>query len=382
MKKQLSFQEKLLKLTKQQKKKTNLHVFIALPIVFCLMFVCILTGKAETPSVKRNADDLVSASFVGDIMMGRNVEKVTKHKGTESVFRYAKPFFESSDYVSGNFENPVTYKKNYKEAEKNIHLQSNKDAVKVLKDMNFTVLTAANNHAMDYGPQGMRDTVEEFSKQNLELVGAGLTLKEAEQNISYQDVNGIKIATLGFTDVSGKGFAAKRNAPGVLPANPELFIPMISKAKKKADLVIVQTHWGQEYDNDPNDRQRQLARAMSDAGADIIVGHHPHVLEPIEMYHGTVIFYSLGNFVFDQGWTRTRDTALVQYHLQKNGTGRFEVTPMNIHEATPAPVKKGSINHKTIVRELTKESNFKWSVKDGKLTFDVDHSDILKKKAE
>ena len=72
---------------------------------------------------------------------------------------------------------------------------------------------------------------------------------------------------------------------------------MISKAKKKADLVIVQTHWGQEYDNDPNDRQRQLARAMSDAGADIIVGHHPHVLEPIEMYHGTVIFYSLGKTI-------------------------------------------------------------------------------------
>ena len=104
--------------------------------------------------------------------------------------------------------------------------------------MNFTVLTAANNHAMDYGPQGMRDTVEEFSKQNLELVGAGLTLKEAEQNISYQDVNGIKIATLGFTDVSGKGFAAKRNAPGVLPADPELFIPMISKAKRKPILSL------------------------------------------------------------------------------------------------------------------------------------------------
>ncbi len=118
MKKQLSFQEKLLKLTKQQKKKTNLHVFIASLIVFCLMFVCILTGKAETPSVKRNADDLVSASFVGDIMMGRNVEKVTKHKGTESVFRYAKPFFEASDYVSGNFENPVTYKRTTKKQKK------------------------------------------------------------------------------------------------------------------------------------------------------------------------------------------------------------------------------------------------------------------------
>lgn len=81
---------------------------------------------------------------------------------------------------------------------------------------------------------------------------------------------------------------------------------------------------------------------------DIIVGHHPHVLEPIEVYNGTVIFYSLGNFVFDQGWTRTRDSALVQYHLKKNGTGRFEVTPIDIHEATPAPVKKTALNRKPL----------------------------------
>lgn len=155
---------------------------------------------------------------------------------------------------------------------------------------------------------------------------------------------------------------------------------MISEAKKHADIVVVQSHWGQEYDNDPNDRQRQLARAMSDAGADIIVGHHPHVLEPIEVYNGTVIFYSLGNFVFDQGWTRTRDSALVQYHLKKNGTGRFEVTPIDIHEATPAPVKKDSLKQKTIIRELTKDSNFAWKVEDGKLTFDIDHSDKLKSK--
>ncbi|ADP34085.1 capsular biosynthesis protein [Bacillus atrophaeus] len=382
MKKQLSFQEKLLKMTKQQKKKTNKHVFIALPIVFCLMFVFMWAGKAQTPSVKTYSDDLVSASFVGDIMMGRYVEKVTEQKGTKSLFQYVEPIFKASDYVAGNFENPVTYKKNYTEADKNIHLQANKDSVKVLKDMNFTVLTGANNHAMDYGVQGMKDTLEEFSKQNLDLVGAGSNLKEAENRISYQEVNGVKIATLGFTDVYGKNFTARKNTPGVLPADPEIFIPMISKAKKNADIVVVQAHWGQEYDNDPNDRQRELGRAMSDAGADIIIGHHPHVLEPIEVYNGTVIFYSLGNFVFDQGWTRTRDSALVQYHLKKNGTGHFEVTPINIHEATPAPVKKGGLKEKTIIRELTKDSNFVWDVEDGKLTFDIDHTDKLKSKTE
>ncbi|KAF1678040.1 MULTISPECIES: capsular polyglutamate synthetase PgsA [Bacillus] len=380
MKKELSFHEKLLKLTKQQKKKTNKHVFIAIPIVFVLMFTFMWAGKAEKPKVKTYADDVLSASFVGDIMMGRYVEKVTKQKGADSVFQYVEPIFKSSDYVAGNFENTVTYQKDYKQAKKKIHLQTNKESVKVLKDMNFTVLNSANNHSMDYGVEGMKDTLGEFSKQNLDIVGAGYNLDDAKKKISYQKVNGVTIATLGFTDVSGKSFGAKRKTPGVLPADPEVFIPMISEAKQRADIVVVQSHWGQEYDNDPNDRQRQLARAMSDAGADIIVGHHPHVLEPIEVYNGTVIFYSLGNFVFDQGWTRTRDSALVQYHLKKNGTGRFEVTPIDIHEATPAPVKKGSFKQKTIIRELTKDSNFSWKVEDGKLTFDVDHSDKLKSK--
>ncbi|MGF7534441.1 capsular polyglutamate synthetase PgsA [Bacillus mexicanus] len=380
MKKELSFHEKLLKLTKQQKKKTNKHVFIAIPIVFVLMFTFMWAGKAEKPKVKTYADDVLSASFVGDIMMGRYVEKVTKQKGADSVFQYVEPIFKSSDYVAGNFENTVTYQKDYKQAKKKIHLQTNKESVKVLKDMNFTVLNSANNHSMDYGVEGMKDTLGEFSKQNLDIVGAGYNLDDAKKKISYQKVNGVTIATLGFTDVSGKSFGAKRKTPGVLPADPEVFIPMISEAKQRADIVVVQSHWGQEYDNDPNDRQRQLARAMSDAGADIIVGHHPHVLEPIEVYNGTVIFYSLGNFVFDQGWTRTRDSALVQYHLKKNGTGRFEVTPIDIHEATPAPVKKGSFKQKTIIRELTKDSNFSWKVEDGKLTFDVDHSGKLKSK--
>lgn len=110
--------------------------------------------------------------------------------------------------------------------------------MKVLKDMNFTVLNSANNHAMDYGVQGMKDTLGEFAKQNLDIVGAGYSLSDAKKKISYQKVNGVTIATLGFTDVSGKGFAAKKNTPGVLPADPEIFIPMISEAKNMRTLLL------------------------------------------------------------------------------------------------------------------------------------------------
>ncbi|MFT0801568.1 CapA family protein [Bacillus swezeyi] len=380
MKKQLNFQEKLLKLTKQEKKKTHKHVLIVLPAIFCLMFVFTWIGSAKTPSQMAEKEDAkLTATFVGDIMMGRNVEKVTNLHGPESVFKNVKPYFNVSDFITGNFENPVTNESDYQQADKNIHLQTNRESVETLKKMNFNVLNFANNHAMDYGQNGLNDTLDKFSQENMDLVGAGKNLSDAKKHVSYQDVNGVKIATLGFTDTYTKNFTAKKNKGGVLPLSPKIFIPMIAEASKKADLVIVHVHWGQEYDNEPNDRQKDLAKAIADAGADIILGAHPHVLEPIEVYKDTVIFYSLGNFVFDQGWTRTRDSALVQYHLMNDGKGRFEVTPLNIREATPTPLGKNDfLQRKSIFRQLTKGTNLDWKEENGKLTFEVDHTDKLK----
>lgn len=185
---------------------------------------------------------------------------------------------------------------------------------------------------------------------------------------------------LGFTDVYAEGFSANDYRGGVLPLDPTIFIPMIAEASEEADLVVVHAHWGQEYDDQPTTRQQEMAKAMSDAGADIVIGHHPHVLQNIEVYNDTVIFYSLGNFVFDQGWTRTRSSAIVQYHLLEDGTGRFEVTPIYIREAQPRPLGTFSWLKKNLIfRQLTKGSqDLQWVEKSGKLVFDVDHSEKLK----
>ena len=103
---------------------------------------------------------------------------------------------------------------------------------------------------------------------------------------------------------------------------------------------------------------------MIDAGADIIVGHHPHVLQSFDVYKQGVIFYSLGNFVFDQGWTRTKDSALVQYHLRDNGTATLDVVPLKIQEGTPKPVTS-TLDKNRVYRELTKDtsSSALWSKK-------------------
>ena len=157
------------------------------------------------------------------------------------------------------------------------------------------------------------------------------------------------MATLGFTDVYGKDAVSKNNQAGLLNSNPDLLFEMIGDAKdaKKgnADLVVVNMHWGQEYLHLLH-RQTELAKAVIDAGADVIIGHHPHVVQSFDVYNDGLIFYSLGNFVFDQGWTRTKDSAMVQYHLAEDGQATVDVVPLQIEEATPRPATS-SIDHIT-----------------------------------
>src|SRR5699024_11775223 len=109
-------------------------------------------------------------------------------------------------------------------------------------------------------------------------------------------------------------------------------------ANENADLVIANVHWGIEYNKNPSKRQEDMAHAISDAGADVIVGHHPHVLSDIELYNNanneeTVIFYSLGNFIFDQGWTRSEESAVAQYHINNDGKKRVERIPLRVKES-------------------------------------------------
>ena len=212
---------------------------------------------------------------------------------------------------------------------------------------------------MDFGEKGLKDTLQVFKEENLDYVGAGLDLTDAK-NIVYQDLNGVRDASLGFTDAYVDEFIATKEQAGVLNMNPDIFFKLIRKAKRategNADLVIVNAHWGDEYDAEANPRQKALAKAMVDAGADIIIGHHPHVLQSFEIYKNSIIFYSLGNFIFDQGWTRTKDSALVQYHLQNKGLAKLEIVPLKIKEGTPRPAS-GWWDTERINRKLTKKQS-------------------------
>lgn len=375
----LTLKEKVLQRAKKDKKKTLKHSVIVLLISGVLMFSYPFFFKSSAIELDSDSEVVFTASFVGDIMFGRHVEAISDRHGQEYLFRNVKPILLESDYVTGNFEHPVVLGEDYEKANKYIHLKTTPESVETLKNLNFSVLTIANNHTMDYQEAGLRDTIMTFEKFGMDYVGAGMNLEEASK-ISYQKINGIKVASIGITDSYNKEATALIDRAGVLSAAPDVVLPLIKKADSKADLVVVNIHWGQEYDNDPSPRQQELARAMVDAGADIIIGHHPHVLSKVEVYNNSIIFYSLGNFVFDQGWSRTKDSALVSYKLYEDGTGRFEIIPLRIKEASPSPIgAAGAVYKHRIFSYLTNDTpDEHWKKEDGKLIFELDHSHVLK----
>lgn len=357
MYKMMTLKQKFQRYIKRQQKKAVMHTWIALFIVVVLMVSLPGLYHSEIAAVKDDPDSRLTLTFVGDMMFGRNIADVIIPKfGYEYLFQYVRPYFKYSDYVTGNFENPVVFQDGYPKARKYIHLSTRPAVAKALKKVGFSTVNLANNHMKDFGKQGLLDTLRAFRDAKLDTVGAGSDLKSAA-GVEYETVNGIKIATLGFSDVMPVDFRARHNRSGIAPADPDVWFPAVAKAKKNAQLVIVHMHWGLEYDSRYHPRQKEFGRALIDAGADIVVGHHPHVLEPVEIYKNGVILYSLGNFIFDQGWSRTRESVLAQYKVLKNRTVRLEIYPLLIREGQPRPLTGlGSIyRREKIYMQITQE---------------------------
>jgi gamma-polyglutamate biosynthesis protein CapA len=362
----LTWRQKLQRYIKKQKKKATVHTVIATVFTVVLISVLNATDRPQEVSVKKDPNSVLTISMVGDIMFGRYVGyAIVPRFGYDHLLKYVKPYFAASDYVTGNFENPITNREGYPEADVQIHLNTKPEAVNALKKAKFSSVSLANNHIKDYGKQGLLDTLRAFDGQDIDTVGAGRDLKEASR-ISYQTVNGIKVAVLGFSDIIPRDYRARKDRSGIAPADPDVFFPLVAKAKSNADLVLVHMHWGLEYDSGYHPRQQGLARALVDAGADVVIGHHPHVLEPVEVYKQGVILYSLGNFVFDQGWSRTRESVLVQYKILHGGKkAKLELHPMVIREGQPRPLTGWSnvYRREKIFNQLTEEFMYsdKWN---------------------
>ncbi len=239
----------------------------------------------------------VRLAAVGDIMLGRDVAKAISEKGPEYPFVKIKGALEDADIRFGVLSAPFAdiAASQAKKHEGCPAIRSEPEAVKGLTYAGFNVMHIGNNHTLDFGIDGMRSTIRLLEDNNIAHCGAGFTIKEAREP-AIVDKNGAKFAFLGYCD----SYPASNDKPGCVPVKLAYIREDIASARKAADYVIVSIHHGIEYSFYPYPEYINLARAVVDAGADAVFGHHPHVLQGYEIYRKSPIAYSLGNFVFDR----------------------------------------------------------------------------------
>jgi len=276
--------------------------------------------------------DFVTLLFGGDIMLDRGVKNsINKNYNGD----YLKLFDESNlsdllknlDIVFANLEGPAS---NIGKDQKNLYsFRMDPSIIPALKGAGFSVLSVANNHVGDWGREAYEDTLKRLKENEISYIGGGLNTNETENPIIIEKY-GIKIGYLGFSDVGPNWMEATENQAGILLANNPRFSEIIKNASEKVDYLIVSFHFGDEYQTKHNARQEYLAHSAIDAGAKIIIGHHPHVIEDTEIYSPKdciqsscmgYIAYSLGNFIFDQGFSEnTMKGMLLEIKLWRDGS--------------------------------------------------------------
>ena len=287
-------------------------------------FLDFFSEKKKLPIKKEE----VSLIAVGDISYSRGVERIVK-KQNDINYPFLKigDYLKNADLVFGNLETPITEGREINDFE--MIFRSNPLTEKALKLNNFSILSLANNHTPNFGEKGLKDTFFYLEKEGIKYVGAGENEKTAYQPV-YIEKKGIKFAFLAYNDfdVVSLSYKATENYAGTAFMETEKMIEAVKKAKQKSDFVIVSMHSGNEYVNKPNSSQVNFAHSAIDAGADLVIGHHPHVVQILEKYKDKYIFYSLGNFIFDQQASETRKGLMVKVYFTKDEITKISLLPI------------------------------------------------------
>jgi len=270
----------------------------ALPAALGLFLACRSRPAPPPPAPIR-----LRLVAVGDILMHQDVKLAAEQapQGFPALWSDLVPLFEGADLAFGNLETPVAPTT----GRPGVPFQFNAPAAlpAALRASGFTVLSTANNHAFDQGPKGVRETLDRLRAERLVAIGSGEDRPRAEE-LQILERQGLKVAFLGFTDLFNLDLNRKATEPWVRPLDLEPALAAVREARSRADLVVVSVHWGNEYQRQPTKRQRDIAKLLVGAGCDLLLGHHPHVLQPAELVEAdgrkALVAYSLGNFISNQ----------------------------------------------------------------------------------
>jgi poly-gamma-glutamate synthesis protein (capsule biosynthesis protein) len=306
----------------------------------------------------------ISLIAVGDVSFSRAVERAVKRANDINYpLLKIRDYFKTADLVFGNLETPITKGAEIPDFE--MIFRSNPGTEQALKEAGFSILSLANNHTPNFGEKGLSDTFDYLDDAGIEYVGAGRNTKEANQPV-FIEKEGIKLAFLAYNDndVVPNSYEALEDRAGTAFMRIDKMIKAVKEAKKEANFVIVSMHSGIEYVNEPNNSQVNFARAAIDSGADLIIGHHPHVVQVMEKYKDKFIFYSLGNFIFDQPQSlETREGIAIKVYFTKNNVNKISILPVFMEKLAQPRMANDQESEKILKRlnfPLSEESVYFW----------------------
>jgi poly-gamma-glutamate capsule biosynthesis protein CapA/YwtB (metallophosphatase superfamily) len=296
------------------------------------------TGTVQPP-----VSPTITVIGVGDLMFSMGPTSLMKSQGNAAPLAKVADVLKGADITIANLESPLSRRGTAVKG-KPAHLifEAPPEAVQSLTAAGIDIVAMANNHMMDYGAPAMEDTLGTLDAAGILHSGGGMNRDDAWKPAIIER-NGKKVAYLSFTQRIPSYFMPTATTPGIASGNDMKAVrKAIQAAKKQADYVIVSFHWGVEQSYQANASQIRDGRAAVDAGADMVLSHHPHVMQGVEFYKGRLIAYSLGNFLFAYKTTEGRKSFILKASLGPDGVTDVSAVPVYLGQWGRPVVQTGS----------------------------------------
>lgn len=273
--------------------------------------------------------DSLTILFTGDVLLDRGVRPVAEKKGVEKIFSGVSDEFKKADAVVINLECPFT--DTISPINKKFIFRADSKWAADLRRVGVTHAVMANNHTNDQGRRGLVATDYHLHRVGIVPLGYGNNIDE-QLAPTLVEKGDNKVAIFTATTLTIENWFRTDGKPGISQPTAEELTATISKfhTNNPDTKIITVLHWGVEFQQVPSINQRRLAHILADAGTDVIIGHHPHVVQPCDTIDNTVVFYSLGNFVFDQHPPQTRKGLIAKVTVQKSGVNHPEIETSSI----------------------------------------------------
>lgn len=307
------------------KRSLALGIIVA---AFLFAAICLSSGEG------RNLIDDIVIVAGGDVLLGRGVRSSPEFAGDgAALFDAVAPFISSADFSFANLECSIAPKCEC--LPKKYCLHGDPEKVKGLQRVGFDLMTLANNHVYDCGREAIPFAIETLTANNMASAGAGNNMSEAIEPY-FATIRGIRIGIIAVTTFPLEALSWNPELPTPAVSFRDEIADEIKKARTNADVLILSIHWGKEYSPFASDSQEDIAAAASQAGADIIIGHHPHVIEPCIKLDKTWVAYSLGNLLFDSYRPETKLSALMKISIDPiTREIGVEFIPLEIQKCKP-----------------------------------------------